>query len=227
VLIDLHCHTFPLSDDSFLSPDQLIERAKAAGLDGVCLTEHDSVWQPRKLRELAERHNFLIIPGIELNTEDGHILVFGLNRHATDTYRLPQLARLVTEAGGALVYPHPYRQFTPLLRMDDDFWTMALERAVASPAFQYVCALEAINGRSTQDENLFSWQLCARLGLPAVAGSDAHDPSDVGTCATRFQRSIADVEDLVRELKAGRFHAVNLRARSEAREETWLAPPLD
>jgi predicted metal-dependent phosphoesterase TrpH len=227
VLIDLHCHTFPLSDDSFLSPDQLIERAKTTGLDGVCLTEHDSVWQPRKLRELAERHNFLIIPGIELNTEDGHILVFGLNRHATDTYRLPQLARLVTEAGGALVYPHPYRQFTPLLRMDDDFWTMALERAVASPAFQYVCALEAINGRSTQDENLFSWQLCARLGLPAVAGSDAHDPSDVGTCATRFQRSIADVEDLVRELKAGRFHAVNLRARSEAREETWLAPPLD
>jgi predicted metal-dependent phosphoesterase TrpH len=227
VLIDLHCHTFPLSDDSFLSPDQLIERAKAAGLDGVCLTEHDSVWQPRKLRELAERHNFLIIPGIELNTEDGHILVFGLNRHATDTYRLPQLARLVTEAGGALVYPHPYRQFTPLLRMDDDFWTMALERAVASPAFQYVCALEAINGRSTQDENLFSWQLCARLGLPAVAGSDAHDPSDVGTCATRFQRSIADVEDLVRELKAGRFHAINLKAQSEAREETWLAPPLD
>jgi predicted metal-dependent phosphoesterase TrpH len=227
VLIDLHCHTFPLSDDSFLSPDQLIERAKTTGLDGVCLTEHDSVWQPRKLRELAERHNFLIIPGIELNTEDGHILVFGLNRHATDTYRLPQLARLVTEAGGALVYPHPYRQFTPLLRMDDDFWTMALERAVASPAFQYVCALEAINGRSTQDENLFSWQLCARLGLPAVAGSDAHDPSDVGTCATRFQRSIADVEDLVRELKAGRFHAVNLRAQSEAREETWLAPPLD
>jgi len=227
MLIDLHCHTFPLSNDSFLSPDQLIERARAVGLDGVCLTEHDSVWQPRKVRELAERHNFLIIPGIEVNTEDGHILVFGLNRHATNMYRLPQLARLVAEAGGAMVSPHPYRQFTPLLRMDDDFWTMALERAVASPAFQHVCALEAINGRSTQEENLFSWQLCARLGLPAVAGSDAHEPSDVGTCATRFQRSIADVEDLVRELKSGRFHAVNLRARIEAGEQTWLAPPLD
>jgi len=104
---------------------------------------------------------------------------------------------------------------------------MALERAVASPAFQHVCALEAINGRSSQDENLFSWQLCARLGLPAIAGSDAHEPSDVGTCATRFQRPIADVEDLVRELKAGRFHAVNLRAGSAASEQTWLAPPLD
>jgi predicted metal-dependent phosphoesterase TrpH len=220
MLIDLHCHTFPLSDDSFLSPDQLIERAKAVGLDGVCLTEHDFVWETHKVRELAERHNFLIIPGIEVNTEDDHILVFGLNRYVDGMHRLAELCQLVTEAGGAMVAPHPYRQLTPLLRMDDDSWAMALERAAANPAFQHVCALEAINGRSTQDENLFSWQLCARLGLPAVAGSDAHEPNDIGTCATRFQRPIADVEDLVRELKAGRFHAVNLRARSEAREQT-------
>ncbi len=223
MLIDLHCHTFPLSDDSFLSPAQLIERAKAVGLDGVCLTEHDFVWEPHKVGDLAKRHNFLVIPGIEVNTEDGHILVFGLNRYIYGMHRLPQLARLVAEAGGVMIAPHPYRRLTPLFRMDDfgmddDFWTMALERAAANPALQYVSALEAINGRSTQDENLFSWQLCASLGLPAVAGSDAHEQGDVGTCATRFQRPIADVEDLVRELKAGRFHAVNLRAKSEGGE---------
>lgn len=220
MLIDLHCHTFPLSDDSFLSPDQLIERAKAVGLDGVCLTEHDAVWEPRKVRDLARRHNFLVIPAIELNTQDGHVLVFGLNRHVDSMHPVAQLAQVVAEAGGAIVAPHPYRRLTSLLRMDDDFWTMALEQAAAHPAFRHVCAVEAINGRAAHDENLFSWQLCARLGLPAVAGSDAHEPSDVGTCATRFQRPIADVEDLVRELKAGRFHAVNLRARSEAREQT-------
>ena len=126
MLIDLHCHTFPLSDDSFLSPDQLIERAKAVGLDGVCLTEHDFVWEPHKLRELAERHNFLVIPGIEVNTEDGHILVFGLNRYIYGMHRVAQLAQLVAEAGGAMVAPHPYRRLTSLLRMDDEFWTMAL-----------------------------------------------------------------------------------------------------
>jgi predicted metal-dependent phosphoesterase TrpH len=220
VLIDLHCHTFPLSDDSFLSPDQLIERAKAVGLHGVCLTEHDSTWEPHKLRELAERHSFLVIPGIEVNTEDGHILVFGPNRYVNGMHRLAELAQLVAETGGAMVAPHPYRQSTPLLPMDDDFWTVALEQAAANPAFRHVCALEAINGRATQDENIFSWQLCERLGLPAVAGSDAHEPNDVGTCATRFQRPIADVEDLVRELKAGRFHAVSLGAKTEAREWT-------
>jgi predicted metal-dependent phosphoesterase TrpH len=219
VLIDLHCHTFPLSDDSFLSPDQLIERAKAVGLDGVCLTEHDALWEPPKVRDLARRHNFLVIPAIELNTEDGHVLVFGLNRRVDGMHSVAQLAQLVAEAGGAMIAPHPYRRLTSLLRMDDDFWTMALEQAAAHPAFRHVCAVEAINGRAAHDENLFSWQLCARLGLPAVAGSDAHEPSDIGTCATRFQRPIADVEDLVRELKAGRFHAVNLRAKTEGGEQ--------
>ena len=218
MLIDLHCHTFPLSNDSFLSPDELIERAKAVGLDGVCVTEHDLLWEPPKVRELAKRHNFLVIPGVEADTEDGHILVFGLDRYVPGKRRLAELAQLVAKAGGVMVAPHPYRRLAPLLHMDDDFLTMALERAAITPAFQYVCALEAVNGRATQDENLFSWQLCARLGLPAVAGSDAHDANDIGTCATRFQRPIADVQDLVRELKAGRFHALNLRAKSQGGE---------
>jgi hypothetical protein len=227
VLIDLHCHTFPRSDDSFLSPDQLVETAKAVGLDAVCLTEHDLVWEPHKVRELAKRHNFLVIPGIEVNSEDDHILVFGLSRYVHGMQRAAQLAQLVAESGGAMVAAHPYRRLAPMLRTDDEFWAMALERAAANPAFQYMCALEAINGRASQDENLFSWQLCARLGLPAVAGSDAHEPGDIGTCATRFQRPIADVEDLVRELKAGRFHAVNLRAKSEGAGQTRLSPAVD
>ena len=44
MLIDLHTHTHPLSHDSLLSPDELIEAAKAAKLAGVCLTEHDFFW---------------------------------------------------------------------------------------------------------------------------------------------------------------------------------------
>ena len=57
VLIDLHTHTQPLSHDSLLSPDDLIEAAKAAGLDAVCLTEHDFTWDPQAVRELARRMN--------------------------------------------------------------------------------------------------------------------------------------------------------------------------
>jgi predicted metal-dependent phosphoesterase TrpH len=218
MLIDLHAHTFPLSDDSFLGPDELVEQAKAVGLDGVCLTEHDFAWEPTKARELARRHNFLVIPGIEVNTEDGHMLVFGLDRYIDGMHRMRELARLVEQAGGVIIAAHPYRRLMPFYPADDELWSLALERAAASPAFQHVCALEAINGHGSQHENLFAWQLCARLGLPGIGGSDAHHVREVGICATRFQQPVYDVGDLVRELKAGRFHAVNLRTKAEAGE---------
>lgn len=212
MLIDLHTHTHPLSDDSLLSPDDLIEAAKAAGLDGVCLTEHDFAWDPDKLRDLARRHDFLVLPGIEVNTEDGHILAFGLYRYVYGLHRVAALARAAEAAGGALVAAHPYRRQLPFepnhgahSTGSRQAWSEALERAAANPAYRHVAALEARNGRGGDRENLFSQELCDRLGLPAVAASDAHDPRDVGRCATEFGRRIAGPEDLIAELRAGRF----------------------
>ncbi|MEE9286106.1 MAG: PHP domain-containing protein [Dehalococcoidia bacterium] len=204
MLIDLHTHTQPLSHDSLLSPDALIEAAKAAGLDAVCLTEHDFVWDPEEARELARRHAFTVIPAIEVNTDDGHFLAFGLDRYVYGMHRTAELARFVEEAGGALVAAHPYRRQLPFELRHDGDWGEALERVAANPAYRYVCALETFNGRGGDRENAFSQELCRSLELPAVAASDAHQASDVGRCATEFQHAVADLSDLVRELKAGR-----------------------
>ncbi len=216
MLIDLHTHTQPLSHDSLLTPDQLIEAAKAAGLDALCLTEHDFVWDPEEVRELARRHAFTVIPAIEVNTEDGHFLAFGLDRYVYGMHRTAELARLVDEAGGALVAAHPYRRQLPPDEGSSgpgrgaSAWSEALDRAAANPAYRYVCALETLNGRGSERENQFSQQLCRRLGLPAVAASDAHQAADFGRCATDFQRAVADLPGLIRELKAGRCQPVAL-----------------
>jgi len=159
LLIDLHTHTQPLSHDSVLSPDQLVEAARAAGLDGVCLTEHDFFWDSDQVRELQERHNFLVIPGVEVNTEDGHFLAFGLDRFVYGMHRTADLAEMVNAAGGALVAAHPYRRQLPFdLRHDGD-WTEALERAASNPAYAHVCAMEAHNGRGSARENAFAREI--------------------------------------------------------------------
>ena len=79
VLIDLHSHTRPISWDSFLTPDELVERGRDAGLDGIVFCEHDFCWDPEEVRALARRHSFLVLAGVEINTEDGHILVYGVD----------------------------------------------------------------------------------------------------------------------------------------------------
>ncbi|MDO8615397.1 MAG: PHP domain-containing protein [Dehalococcoidia bacterium] len=214
MLIDLHTHTYPLSHDSLLSADELIEAAKAAGLDGVCLTEHDFFWEPAAVAALAKRHRFLVLPGIEVNTEHGHIVAFGLERYVYGMHRVHELAALVEAAGGVMIAAHPYRRQLPFeLRHEGapEAWCEALERAVANDAYRHVHAVETHNGRGSGRENEFSREICGRLGLPAVAASDSHDRRDVGRCATEFEREVSGLEGLIAELKAGRFRPRVLR----------------
>ena len=113
MLIDLHNHTWPRSHDSVLDPEDLVVRAKALGLDGICLTEHDNVWNPAEAAAIAEKHDFLVIPGVEVSTDDGHILAYGVDKYVFGMHRVGRLAEHVKQRGGGLVVAHPYRRAIP------------------------------------------------------------------------------------------------------------------
>ena len=207
MLIDLHTHTSPLSDDSYLEPAALIQRAKQAALDAICITEHDWFWDKDALARLGQEHDFLVLPGAEINTEEGHILVFGLEEYSFGMHRSEHLRSLVDEAGGVMILAHPYRrQF-----YDRDDVNDAVERYCKRPAFALLDMIEVLNGRATERQNEFSRELCRRTALRAVGGSDAHEISDIPSGATLFERRISTVAELVAELKAGRFTPVDLR----------------
>jgi len=210
LLIDLHTHTRPLSWDSYLSPDDLVERSKQAGLDGICLSEHDYLWEPDDVQALARRHNFLVLPAVEINTDDGHMLVYGVTRYVYGMHRSLELARHVRERNGAIVGAHPYRRQMPWYIDNDRDYHEALVRASRNPAYQHCCALEALNGRGSAKENQFSAALCDFMDMPGTAGSDAHARSDIARVATDFERDIRDIFELIEELNAGRFSAVDL-----------------
>ena len=210
MLIDLHTHTRPLSWDSYLDPDELVERSKAAGLDGICLSEHDFFWKPEDVAALAKRHDYLVLPAIEINTDDGHILVYGLTKYVYGMHRSHELAHHVGEAQGAMVAAHPYRRQMPWYIDSERDYEEALTRASRNPAYRYCAALEAINGRGTEEENQFSQRLCNLMTMPGTAGSDAHARTDIGRCATEFERDVHNAEELIAELLAGRFRPADL-----------------
>ena len=214
MLIDLHSHTRRHSWDSDLTPDELIDLTKRAGLDGICFTEHDFFWDPAEVEDLARRHNFLVIPGVEINTEDGHMLCFGLSAYTYGMHRAHELAGHLERAGGVMVGAHPYRRQMPWRPDDAAAYQECLAKAAINPAYPACVAMEQINGRGGAFENQFAADVCARLGMPTTAGSDSHAISDVGRCATEFIDRIEDLAGLIEALRAGRCRAVRLEGNS-------------
>ena len=211
MLIDLHTHSYPQSDDAFMAVDELIDAAKSRGLDGICLTDHDRFWSLDQVDELSKRHRFLVLGGSEVNTDTGHVLVFGLQEYVFGLHKPEFLHRQVTARGGVMIAAHPHRR-----RFLEDPGHLPEARAemlakASSDKFFLMCdAVEGLNGRATQVQNSFSQDLTQRMGARMAAGSDAHRPEQVGTAATQFERKVSDLAGLITELKAGRFRAVDL-----------------
>lgn len=207
MLIDLHTHSKPWSEDSLLTLPELIQLEKKAGLDAICITEHEYFWNKDELAELGRKHNFLILPGVEINTEEGHFLVFGVEKYVLGMYRARYLKAFVDELGGAMILAHPYRRQI----YEGENFEQAVELYLKEPISDFVDTLEVLNGKATARENKFSQEICRRLNLRGVGGGDAHSTLEIPSCATLFERKINTVEELITELKAGRFKAVDLR----------------
>ncbi len=210
MLVDLHTHTRRGSADSFLHPDELIERSKQAGLDAIVLSEDDWAWEPEALRELEKRHGFRIFGGLEVSTEGGHILVYGVHQYRDEMRRSDALAANVRRAGGLMVAAHPFRGYAPWNWRDVEGICSGLAQAERNPAYRLADAVEVVNGHGSPYENRFSEQLAARLRVPGTAGTDSHQASDIGKAATYFERDLRDERGLIEEVRAGRCWPVDL-----------------
>ncbi len=203
--IDLHVHTSPASPCSSAPVDSLIEEAKRIGLDGICLTDHNHVWDPDRVEELRQKHGFLILRGNEITTNQGDILVFGLEKDIQGIVDLKELRREVEEAEGFMIVAHPFRGF---LVVGVDQAGLTPEKAMDRPLFNYVDAIEVLNGKVTANENNFALKVTEGLGLPGTGGSDAHEVAELGMYATEFYEVIKNEQDLIAALKSGEYSPV-------------------
>jgi predicted metal-dependent phosphoesterase TrpH len=227
MLIDLHSHTQPLSYDSYLHPDDLVERSRAAGLDAVVVSEHDFAWEPEAVRALSKRHNFPVFGAIEINTEDGHMLCYGLYEYIYGMHRAHELAGHVANIDGVMIAAHPYRRQMPWRWDDEQEYLDALARAESNAAYQYAAGLEVVNGRGTHKENAFADRLALTMGMPGSGGTDSHQRTDIGKTATYFDRDIKSDEDLIEAIRAGQFWAIDLTKGSLTEDTVRFDVPTD
>lgn len=227
MLIDLHTHTHPGSWDSYLHPDELVERSKQAGLDAIVLSEHDWAWDPEEVRKLAKRHNFTVIPAMEINTEDGHMLVYGMHKYVFGMHRAHELMGHVNEVDGVMVAAHPYRRHHPWAWDKEQEWEDAVVRSEENEGFRLIVAMEVLNGRGKQNENAMAARIADHMHFHGTAGTDSHATTDIGKCATYFERDVRTERELIEELRAGRFWPLDLTGGTVGTDPRYQALPGD
>lgn len=188
MILDMHVHT-TYSSCSRLQLTEILENARERGLDGVCITDHNTMAAQAEIEEGLQPDGLCVLFGMEYDTPEGDFLVFGPFENLKTGLHAKELLRLVKEREGIAVAAHPYR-------MD-----RMLDKSLVEQGFCRI--VEGINGRNRNHENFQVKELADRYGLVQCGGSDAHQLSELGKTATCFARPIANRQDLIRALREG------------------------
>jgi predicted metal-dependent phosphoesterase TrpH len=189
---DLHMHTARYSPDSAIDPFELVQRAKAIGLDGVVITEHDALWPEEELDELRRTvPGLVVLGGVEVSGRNGDLLCYGVNdlKNLRRGMAWGDLCREVDRQGGATVAAHPYR-------WGQDFDMLLVEQ---QPKLH---GLEMMSNNMDADVRRKAATFLARNPNFATLGnSDAHEIGIVGHCYTEFDAEIRSSADLVAAIR--------------------------
>jgi len=200
--IDLHIHTSPLSACSYIDPHEMVQEARQLKLEGICLTEHQILWDPLEVDKLARKAGIKIFRGNEFTTNQGDILVFGFYEDIKELMTIQELREAVQMSGGYMIAAHPFRGFKTF---GIGQLQMTVEQAAKRKMFEFVDAVEIGNGKLSKDENEMARKVAEKLNLPGTGGSDAHRIDEIATWVTVFKKNIDNEQELLEELHAGRF----------------------
>lgn len=183
---DLHVHT-TYSKDSLITPKDLIYYAKKRGLNAVAVTDHD---QFEGAYKIAKETDFLIIPGMEVSSGDGHIVALNVQEPIPKGLSALETVERIHKAGGVAIACHPYVYFKGCLR-------------------ENVCstfdAIEVINARAFPFKRSMkkAEETAKNLRLSRVAGTDAHYGRQIGYAYTNIEVAEPSVEAITKAIVDG------------------------
>jgi len=205
--IDLHCHS-KFSSDGISEPEEMIETAKAKGLHGFAITDHNTC----ACVDYFESHGllradgqpvdgFLIIPGQEITTKEGHLLALGVRMPDLKGIAAREAVDLIHAQGGLAIPPHPY-----------DFFRAGIREPVLDTLL--IDGLEVFNAATTFKRcNNQAFEYARKRNLPMTAASDSHHVEALGIAYT-----ILDTEEFT---VAGVLRAIT---QSTALQKRYLTP---
>jgi len=196
VRVDMHSHTM-FSGDSTTTLDEIIESVVEAGIDVLCVTDHNAIDGAVRLQRALEGDGICrVIVGEEVRTHTGEIIGLFLNEKIPFGANAIDTATQI-RAQGALVYvPHP---FDPLRR------NLTEASLIEITGLGLVDAIEAHNSKtSLKSLNVKAAEFGNEHHLALGAGSDAHVPLALGSAYMEMP-DFDGPTDFLQKLRHGRI----------------------
>ncbi|HAJ57391.1 MAG TPA: hypothetical protein DCL35_06440 [Candidatus Omnitrophica bacterium] len=189
MVIDFHIHS-KYSFDCFLEPADIVKLARTMRLDGLAITDHDTMAGVDEFRRLATEGSprgtpdIYIIAGQEITTKDGDILGLFLKTEIKGNLSTQDVILEIRQQGGLAVLAHPFK------------WPHLLRSPELLRQFD---AIEVFNARnnipSPYLENHLAKKAVCDMGLACIAGSDTHEGFELGNARTVFDFSFPEATD--------------------------------
>ncbi len=186
--LDLHLHSCS-SYDAIGTPADLMKSLQKKGLQGMALTDHNSVHRSLGItKELLK--DFLVIPSTEISTADGHLLALNVTEPIQRNLSIEETVEQVLDAGGEPVVPHLFRLLSGI-------------KAEKLRMIQHkIAAIEVFNGCSTPNTNLKTAKIARKFNLGGTGGSDSHDPTYAGEAYTVVDTTDLRIDSVLSEIHA-------------------------
>lgn len=188
MIIDMHMHEKTFSRDSKLSLEEIVNTAIEKGLEGVCITDHDSMGIYEYAKWYEKKRNFPIFVGVEYYSLEGDILAFGLDEVPNKRISAQAFINQVKEQGGITISAHPFRHNNRGLKEQVEVVT-GLD------------AIEVLNGSTYLKDNQRAFCSARDCNLKTIGASDCHQLDKIGVYASYFPRQIRNEKELVEVFK--------------------------
>jgi hypothetical protein len=189
---ELHCHSSyskgsKIPWEGIPSPEEIVRHAKKTGLSGIAITDHKTTKAWAEASKEAKKQGILFIPGVELQTETGHIIALGISEPVDNFLDADETMDRIHERGGIGVAAHPF-----------DIRGEGLGNLAAKAD-----AIEIFNSLNIDKVgNRYASSKFRHSPMPKVVGSDAHTLSTIGLSVNIMEAH--DVDSVLKCIKNGR-----------------------
>jgi len=167
MILDFHIHSL-FSPDSLSKPKSILNTAKIRGLNGIAITDHNTIRGAIEVKKINKDRNFLVIVGAEIETEVGDIIGIFLTKEIKSRISF-EVIKEIHQQDGIVILPHPYKG-----------------HQLSEKLLKSVDIIECYNSRISKEINNKAFKLAKRYKKPIIAGSDAHFCCEIGFCKTTY-----------------------------------------